>query len=63
MEKLSFRRTRLHYLEPGGQIGFGLADEHPLEGKTVDMVFTPELNRWQGHERIQLRVVDLRDAE
>ncbi len=41
-------------------IGFGLADQQPLGGKTIDMVFTPELNRWQGYERIQLRVVDLK---
>jgi single-stranded-DNA-specific exonuclease len=40
-------------------IGFGLADKHPLEGKTVSMAFTPELNRWQGYERIQLRIIDL----
>lgn len=41
-------------------IGFGLADEHPLEGKTIDMVFTPEMNRWQGYDSIQLRVIDLK---
>ncbi len=40
-------------------IGFGLADKHPLAGKTIRMAFTPELNRWQGYERIQLRIVDL----
>ena len=40
-------------------IGFGLAYKHPLKGKTVSMAFTPELNRWQGYERIQLRVIDL----
>jgi single-stranded-DNA-specific exonuclease len=40
-------------------IGFGLGDKHPLEGRTIDMVFTPELNRWQGYENIQLRVIDL----
>ncbi|MCD4718031.1 MAG: single-stranded-DNA-specific exonuclease RecJ [Desulfobacterales bacterium] len=40
-------------------IGFGLSDKHPLKGKTVSMVFTPELNRWKGYERIQLRIIDL----
>jgi single-stranded-DNA-specific exonuclease len=40
-------------------IGFGLSDKHPLEGKTVSMAFTPELQRWQGYERIQLRIIDL----
>jgi len=23
------------------------------------MVFTPEINEWQGYERIQLKIVDL----
>jgi single-stranded-DNA-specific exonuclease len=43
-------------------IGFGLGGEHSLEGKAIDMVFTPEINRWQGLEGIQLRIVDLRDT-
>ncbi len=41
-------------------IGFGLGDRHPLEGKTIAMVFTPEMNRWQGYESLQLRAVDLK---
>ncbi|MCD6305274.1 MAG: single-stranded-DNA-specific exonuclease RecJ [Deltaproteobacteria bacterium] len=44
-------------------IGFGLGPYHPLHGARVDILFTPELNRWQGTERIQLKVVDLRRAE
>jgi single-stranded-DNA-specific exonuclease len=40
-------------------IGFGLSDRHPLQGETINMVFTPEINAWQGYERIQLRIVDL----
>jgi single-stranded-DNA-specific exonuclease len=40
-------------------IGFGLADKHPLKAHTIDMVYTPELNRWQGREKIQLRISDL----
>jgi single-stranded-DNA-specific exonuclease len=40
-------------------IGFGMGDHHPLEGRTVRMVFTPERNCWQGVESIQLRVADL----
>lgn len=43
-------------------IGFGLGEEHSLEGKAIDMVFTPEINRWQGLEGIQLRIVDFRAA-
>jgi single-stranded-DNA-specific exonuclease len=42
-------------------IGFGLSNHHSLEGKTVNMVFNPGLNRWQGHERLQLRIVDLEE--
>jgi single-stranded-DNA-specific exonuclease len=45
--------------KPIEAIGFGLADKHSLEGKTIDMVFTPELNQWQGYESIQLRIIDL----
>jgi len=40
-------------------IGFGLSDAHPLQGETINMVFTPEINSWNGYERIQLRIVDL----
>jgi single-stranded-DNA-specific exonuclease len=40
-------------------IGFGLSDRHPLQGETINVVFTPEINAWQGYERIQLRIVDL----
>ena len=41
-------------------IGFGFGHRHPLNGKRVDMIFTPGLNRWQGSEKIQLKIVDLR---
>jgi len=40
-------------------IGFGLSEKHPLDGETIHMVYTPELNRWQGYEKIQLRIIDL----
>jgi single-stranded-DNA-specific exonuclease len=40
-------------------IGFGLSHWHAIEGKAIDMVFTPERNYWQGYERIQLRILDL----
>jgi single-stranded-DNA-specific exonuclease len=40
-------------------IGFGLAEMHPLEGRTINMVFSPEINQWQGYNRLQLRVIDL----
>ena len=41
-------------------IGFGLSERHPLEGKTISMVFTPEIDRWNGKEKIQLRIIDLK---
>ena len=40
-------------------IGFGVAEQHPLDGKAIKMAFTPELNQWQGYEKIQLRIEDL----
>ena len=43
-------------------IGFGQGGRHPLSGKTLHMIFTPELSSWQGSERIQLRIADLREA-
>lgn len=42
-------------------IGFGFGHRHPLNGKRVDMIFTPGLNRWQGSEKIQLKIVDLKE--
>jgi single-stranded-DNA-specific exonuclease len=44
-------------------IGFGMADRHSLEGKIINMVFTPEQNRWQGYEKIQLRIADIARRE
>ena len=40
-------------------IGFGFADKYPLAGNMINVVFTPEINQWQGYEKIQLRVVDI----
>ncbi len=41
-------------------IGFRLGSHHPLKGTMVDLLFTPEINRWQGTESVQLKVIDLR---
>ena len=46
--------------KPFDAIGFGLGDMHLPAGRTADMVFTPELNRWQGYENIQLRLIDIK---
>lgn len=41
-------------------IGFNLSGKKPAAGKIVDMVHTPEINRWNGYERVQLRITDLK---
>ncbi|MFC1864021.1 DHH family phosphoesterase, partial [Thermodesulfobacteriota bacterium] len=40
-------------------IGFNLAKRYPLDGETIDLLFTPEIDSWNGHEKLQLRIVDL----
>ncbi|MBI3357059.1 MAG: single-stranded-DNA-specific exonuclease RecJ [Nitrospirae bacterium] len=48
---------------PFDSIGFGMKslEAHGLSLKTpVDVAFTPELNHWNGLERIQLRIRDMR---
>ena len=40
-------------------IAFGRAGSHPLEGKSVDILFHVGTNTWQGIESIQLVLVDL----
>lgn len=50
---------------PFDSIGFGMKSlaEQGLTIKTpVDLAFTPELNHWNGYDRIQLRIRDLRAA-
>jgi len=48
---------------PFDSIGFGMKSlaEQGLSLKTpVDLAFTPELNHWNGYDRIQLRIRDMR---
>ncbi|UCH00711.1 MAG: single-stranded-DNA-specific exonuclease RecJ [Deltaproteobacteria bacterium] len=40
-------------------IAFGRAASHPLEGKSLDILFHLGTNTWQGIESIQLVIVDL----
>ncbi|MCP9463614.1 MAG: single-stranded-DNA-specific exonuclease RecJ [Nitrospira sp.] len=50
---------------PFDGIGFGmrsLETHGVLPGYLVDVAFTPELTRWNGYDRIQLRIHDLRPA-
>jgi len=44
-------------------IGFRLAGRLPHTGGIISMVFTPEINRWRGDERIQLRIIDLKEGD
>lgn len=44
-------------------IGFGLGIHYPLEGEKIRMVFIPQLNRWQGHEKLELRILDLEKVD
>lgn len=43
-------------------IGFKMAGKFPA-GEYIDILFTPELNVWQGRESLQLRLRDIRQAE
>ncbi|MFC1841322.1 single-stranded-DNA-specific exonuclease RecJ [Thermodesulfobacteriota bacterium] len=40
-------------------IGFNFSDMHPLNGRNVNMVYTPEINNWNGNENVQLRILDI----
>ena len=42
-------------------IGFGLGKGGPF-AETINAVFSPEINRWRGLEKIQLRIVDFEPA-
>lgn len=51
--------------QPFDSIGFGMKSllERGIPSRTpVDLAFTPELNRWNGYDRIQLRIRDLRQS-
>ena len=41
-------------------IGFGMADAPVEDGATLDILFSPEHNEWNGNTSIQLRLRDLR---
>ena len=43
-------------------IGFRLGSHHSLKGVSIDLLFTPEINRWQGTENVQLKIIDLAPA-
>lgn len=43
-------------------IGFNLARMQPSNGDTVNMVYSPEINRWNGNESVQLRILDIESS-
>ncbi len=45
-----------------GAIGFGLADASIAEGDSIDILFSPEINEWNGSSSIQLRLRDFRPS-
>jgi single-stranded-DNA-specific exonuclease len=44
-------------------IGFGLAENHSALRAPIHFIFTPEIARWQGREKLQLRMIDLEPAD
>jgi single-stranded-DNA-specific exonuclease len=43
-------------------IGFGLGHLPVRTGQRLDVVFTPRVSQWQGQERLELEVIDIRGA-
>jgi single-stranded-DNA-specific exonuclease len=43
-------------------IGFGLAEHYSALRGSINFIFTPEINRWQGQEKAKLRMIDLERA-
>jgi single-stranded-DNA-specific exonuclease len=44
-------------------IGFGLAEPYPAPRGPINFIFTPEIDRWQGQEKVKLRMIDLEPAD
>jgi len=44
-------------------IGFGLAEPSPAPRGHIHFIFTPEIDRWQGQEKVQLRMIDLESSD
>jgi len=44
-------------------IGFGLAEHAPAPRGSINFLFTPEIDRWQGQEKARLRMIDLEPAD
>jgi len=62
------RHLKLGVCHPGSRriydaIAFRRGEERPATGALIDLVFTPELSVWEGFERLQLVVRDLRESQ
>jgi single-stranded-DNA-specific exonuclease len=44
-------------------IGFGLAEQYSALRGSINFIFTPEIDRWQGQEKIKLRMIDLEPTD
>ncbi len=40
-------------------IGFNLANIQPAQNSLINMVYSPEINKWNGNEKVQMRILDL----
>jgi single-stranded-DNA-specific exonuclease len=58
--KLAVRRAAGRRISDA--IAFGRAEQQPTVGASIDLLFSPELSRWDGYERFQLIVKDLRGS-
>ncbi|MBN2032761.1 MAG: single-stranded-DNA-specific exonuclease RecJ [Deltaproteobacteria bacterium] len=43
-------------------IGFGMAGNLSASDTLINVVFTPKIDRWQGREKLQLRIIDMEPA-
>jgi hypothetical protein len=44
-------------------IGFELAEHTSLLRGPINFIFTPEIDRWQGQEKVKLRMIDLEPSD
>ena len=44
-------------------IGFGMGHWSGNMPRRIDVAYQPEINEWQGRRSLQMRLLDIRDAE
>jgi len=65
VKRLRHNHLRLRVREEGrfyDAIGFGMGDEESRLKSPVQLVYMPEINSWQGSERLQLRIRDFKSV-